>query len=160
MKGRTVDDFDEAKNSAELTRLRAEVETLKARNAELETNVQSQWDFIAAKTAELERVRANSYPNMCRMDHAQIGHGDSEREQCPLCIVINERDVANERVQEATARAEAAEAKVRYMEGEATPICGWPWENAYDDGYQTGQQDMRDERDSALNRTEKAEGPL
>lgn len=30
----------------------------------------------------------NSYPHMCRMDHIEIGHRDSEHEQCPLCRAI------------------------------------------------------------------------
>ena len=30
----------------------------------------------------------NSYPHMCRQDHIEIGHSDSEHEQCPLCRAI------------------------------------------------------------------------
>jgi hypothetical protein len=30
----------------------------------------------------------HSYPHMCRMDHVEIGHKDSEHEQCPLCRTI------------------------------------------------------------------------
>jgi hypothetical protein len=29
---------------------------------------------------------------MCRHDHIEIGHADSEYELCPLCRVINQRD--------------------------------------------------------------------
>lgn len=29
-----------------------------------------------------------SYPHMCRDDHIQIGHKDSEHEMCPLCRTI------------------------------------------------------------------------
>lgn len=29
-----------------------------------------------------------TYPHMCRSDHIQIGHDDSEHELCPLCRVI------------------------------------------------------------------------
>lgn len=28
---------------------------------------------------------AYAYPHMCRDGHVQIGHEDSEHEQCPLC---------------------------------------------------------------------------
>ena len=31
-----------------------------------------------------------SYPHMCRMDHEEIGHRDSEHEECPLCRANNE----------------------------------------------------------------------
>jgi hypothetical protein len=41
-----------------------------------------------------------SYPHMCRSDHIQIGHHDSEHERCPLCRLrdalchlMDERDV-------------------------------------------------------------------
>ncbi len=27
----------------------------------------------------------NAYPHMCRSGHVEIGHADSEHEQCPLC---------------------------------------------------------------------------
>ena len=27
----------------------------------------------------------NGYPHMCRDGHAEIGHRDSEHEQCPVC---------------------------------------------------------------------------
>jgi len=26
------------------------------------------------------------YPHMCRDDHVEIGHADSESEMCPLCV--------------------------------------------------------------------------
>lgn len=29
-----------------------------------------------------------SYPHMCRDDHIQIGHKDSEHEMCPLCRTL------------------------------------------------------------------------
>lgn len=29
-----------------------------------------------------------SYPHMCRDDHIQIGHSDSEHEMCPLCRTL------------------------------------------------------------------------
>lgn len=36
----------------------------------------------------------NSYPHMCRMDHEEIGHRDSNNERCPLCRCIDERYAA------------------------------------------------------------------
>lgn len=35
-----------------------------------------------------------SYPHMCRTDHVEIGHSDSEHERCPLCRMTSERDEA------------------------------------------------------------------
>src|SRR3990167_10743118 len=32
------------------------------------------------------------YPHMCRDGHKEIGHRDSEQEQCPLCRIKAERD--------------------------------------------------------------------
>ena len=29
----------------------------------------------------------STYPHMCRMNHVEIGHADSEHERCPLCRV-------------------------------------------------------------------------
>lgn len=46
-------------------------------------------DMIDTLLADLDAARANSYPHMCRMDHVQIGHRDSEGdEQCPLCVAL------------------------------------------------------------------------
>jgi len=40
----------------------------------------------ATKQAAARNTGAiNSYPHMCRDGHIQIGHADSEHEQCPLC---------------------------------------------------------------------------
>jgi hypothetical protein len=33
---------------------------------------------------------------MCRDDHIEIGHSDSEHEQCPLCRLIGALEVARE----------------------------------------------------------------
>ncbi len=33
-----------------------------------------------------------TYAHMCRDEHEQIGHNDSEHEMCPLCRVKAERD--------------------------------------------------------------------
>lgn len=34
----------------------------------------------------------SSYAHMCRMDHVQIGHDDSEHERCPLCRANDRAD--------------------------------------------------------------------
>lgn len=39
----------------------------------------------------------NAYAHMCRMDHEEIGHNDSEHEDCPLCRMQNDRDALAER---------------------------------------------------------------
>lgn len=31
----------------------------------------------------------NNYAHMCREDHVEIGHNDSENERCPLCRVLD-----------------------------------------------------------------------
>lgn len=33
-----------------------------------------------------------AYPHMCRDGHQQIGHSDSEHEQCPLCRAFGALD--------------------------------------------------------------------
>ena len=35
--------------------------------------------------AYVERLERNHMPHMCRMDHVEIRHADSEHEECPLC---------------------------------------------------------------------------
>jgi len=47
--------------------------------------------------------RGHSYAHMCRDEHIEIGHNDSEHELCPLCRAINERDTAFQRGQQAMA---------------------------------------------------------
>lgn len=37
-----------------------------------------------------------TYGHMCRDDHVQIGHRDSEHERCPLCRTINALYAARE----------------------------------------------------------------
>lgn len=44
----------------------------------------------------------NEYPHMCRIDHQEIGHSDSDHEQCPLCR-------ANDHIEELEAALEASE---------------------------------------------------
>lgn len=45
---------------------------------------------LAAERAK--RTYSYSYPHMCCIEHAEIGHNDSEHERCPLCRAIDERD--------------------------------------------------------------------
>lgn len=33
---------------------------------------------------------SNVYPHMCRDEHIEIGHSDSESELCPMCVVLAE----------------------------------------------------------------------
>ena len=40
------------------------------------------------------------YPHMCRDGHREVGHADSENEQCPVCLA---RDEGMARLSEATA---------------------------------------------------------
>lgn len=41
---------------------------------------------------EIDRLRAKSYPHMCKDGHEEIGHRDSEHEMCPMCGEIATRD--------------------------------------------------------------------
>lgn len=47
--------------------------------------------------AEIERLQSGGrwkYPHMCQDGHPQIGHSDSEHEQCPLCRALSDVEVA------------------------------------------------------------------
>jgi len=45
----------------------------------------------SAALDEVERLQARpTYPHMCRNDHVEIGHADSEHERCPLCRALDE----------------------------------------------------------------------
>jgi hypothetical protein len=63
--------------------------------------------------AESERLRWNSYPHMCRDDHQQIGHSDSENERCPVCI---ERDRADWEEMKSAQQQRALESYLRQFE--------------------------------------------
>ena len=39
-----------------------------------------------------------SYPHWCALDHEEIGHSDSEHEECPLCRVKNELSAAQQAI--------------------------------------------------------------
>ncbi len=45
----------------------------------------------------------NHYPHMCRIDHVEIGHMDSENEQCPLCAALEQVKVAREALEQIAA---------------------------------------------------------
>jgi hypothetical protein len=49
-----------------------------------------QRERIAELENELAALKGNSYPHMCRDEHEQIGHSDSENERCPLCRAKDE----------------------------------------------------------------------
>lgn len=53
---------------------------------------------------------AETYAHMCRIDHEQIGHNDSEHEECPLCRALN--------------RVRDLEAAVRWWYGRAQSFDG------------------------------------
>lgn len=42
----------------------------------------------ARAAARATQRPAPTYAHMCRDDHIQIGHNDSNSEQCPLCRII------------------------------------------------------------------------
>lgn len=45
----------------------------------------------------------NSYPHMCRMDHEEIGHRDSNSERCPVCRRDDDITAAQARIEKLTA---------------------------------------------------------
>lgn len=46
----------------------------------------------------------NSYPHMCRSDHEEIGHSDSEHEQCPMCRLLAEVEQRGELIRKLQTR--------------------------------------------------------
>jgi hypothetical protein len=44
----------------------------------------------APVVAEVRRAPLEHYAHMCRDEHIQIGHNDSEHERCPLCRAKDE----------------------------------------------------------------------
>lgn len=46
-----------------------------------------------------------SYAHMCCSDHIQIGHTDSEHEQCPLCRAIGALEMAREHIESVDTRS-------------------------------------------------------
>ena len=89
--------------TTELTRLRAEVETLKARNADYDGQLNQAADDLAAKTVELERVRAE-LAEAVRMRDVWRGKWQRCEDKFQRSCVTN-----GERIYTATARAEKAE---------------------------------------------------
>ena len=83
----------------------------------------SRAEMLAAKDAEIERLKWNSYPHMCRDEHVQIGHSDSENERCPLCRANDAFDAQKALVQ--TLRTALEEAKSAILEDtpKACPYC-------------------------------------
>lgn len=49
----------------------------------------------------------NAYPHMCRNEHQEIGHADSEHEMCPLCRANAATEAAQEALEQILAWAEA-----------------------------------------------------
>ena len=76
-------------------------------------NLAADWLALHARVAALE---ANSYPHMCRDEHEQIGHRDSEHEMCPVCRALGR----------VTRLAEALR-QVEWHDG----ICPWCRETPY-----------------------------
>lgn len=58
---------------------------------------------VADLQAQIAQAKRHSYAHMCRDEHEQIGHNDSEHELCPMCRMKNELEA-----QIKTLRAERA----------------------------------------------------
>lgn len=70
-----------------------------------------------------EQRAVRRYAHMCRMDHEQIGHNDSEHEQCPLCRAQDERDVLSTELAEAKAEIERMREALECVQRASA---GWP----------------------------------
>lgn len=70
---------------------------------------------IDARDAEIERLNRNSYPHMCRMDHEQIGHRDSENERCPVCLRDDEIERLRAEVQSGLGRETALRSRLEVL---------------------------------------------
>lgn len=70
---------------------------------------------IDARDAEIERMRSNSYPHMCRMDHERIGHRDSENERCPVCLRDDEIERLRAEVQSGLGRETALRSRLEVL---------------------------------------------
>ena len=93
--------------------------------------------IIDALAARLQEVEGGwRYPHMCRDEHQEIGHADSESEMCPVCTAIAERDAAREEadayaklnaeVGGELAHALEREARLRGLLGEWYNSWRWP----------------------------------
>ena len=76
-----------------------------------------------------------TYAHMCRDEHVQVGHNDSESERCPVC---RERD----RAEQAEQARDAAHAALREVEwvgsGISCPFCGNPRKWGHEPGCDIG----------------------
>lgn len=73
--------------------LEAQCEAISARKAQdaiTQDLINSLVQRIARLSAELESANNRAYPHMCRDEHEEIGHSNSENERCPLCVALDE----------------------------------------------------------------------
>ena len=54
----------------------------------------------------------NIYPHMCRMDHEEIGHSDSNNERCPVCRRDDALTAAHSRIAALEAKLAKREAQL------------------------------------------------
>jgi hypothetical protein len=62
-----------------------------------------------------EQAMTYSYPHMCRDEHIQIGHNDSEHERCPLCRALDRAVSAERAMQEMMEVARQADAEIERL---------------------------------------------
>lgn len=55
---------------------------------------------VLAKRGLLAGAQGRTYPHMCRMDHPEIGHKDSDHERCPLCRANDAADAVMDHYQD------------------------------------------------------------
>lgn len=67
--------------------------------SEQSESIQQKWRGFAAAALAAARPDREGYiyGHMCRDDHLQIGHKDSEHEQCPLCRALGELERLHEK---------------------------------------------------------------
>lgn len=59
---------------------------------------------MSSCTARMD-ASSTAYAHMCRDEHQQIGHNDSEHERCPLCRANDNLDYAMARIQAEVSKA-------------------------------------------------------
>jgi len=92
---------------------RAEIADIRRRHVSYSEASEIRDALIDALAARLQEVEGGwRYPHMCRDEHKEIGHADSESEMCPVCTAIADRDAAREEAADLQQQIESRTYKV------------------------------------------------
>lgn len=78
--------------------------------------------FKQNAVTELRVKMRNCYPHMCRDDHQQIGHSDSESERCPLCRANDQIAALREQIAEMEGELAATIKAAQDANGRVEPL--------------------------------------